>query len=101
MPPRFTTPTVPASVADPLALVRSAVLPCSSTMYKLAAANTRLPLTVSVPTELPGDSVPPARIVVGPTMPLPPSVPLALTITLEVIEPFTVSSPPSTVVGPV
>src|SRR5215472_9630484 len=56
MPPRFTTPTVPASVAVPLTLVRSAVLPCTSTMYKLAAAKTRLPLTVSVPTELPGAS---------------------------------------------
>ena len=70
-------------------------------MYKLAVAKTRLPLTVSVPTELPGDSMPPAKIVVGPTVPLPPSVPPALTSTLEVIEPFTVSRPVSTVVGPV
>jgi hypothetical protein len=28
--PRFTTPTVPARVAVPLALVRSAVLPCTA-----------------------------------------------------------------------
>jgi hypothetical protein len=40
-------------------------------MYRLAAVKTRLPLTVSVPTELPGERVPPARIVVGPTVPLP------------------------------
>jgi len=61
-----------------------------------------LPLTVSVPTELPGDSAPRAKIVVGPTTPLPPSVPPALTNTGEdAIEPFTLSVPLLTSVGPV
>ena len=53
-----------------------------------------------VPIELPGASVPPL-IVVLPTMPMPPSVPPALTVTAELaIEPFTDSGPPSTVVAP-
>jgi hypothetical protein len=70
-------------------------------MYRLAAVKTRLPLTVSVPTELPGDSVPPARTVAGPTVPLPPSVPPKLTNTGEdAIEPFTLKVPPLTKVGP-
>jgi hypothetical protein len=69
-------------------------LPCTSTMYKLAAEKMRLPLIVSVPTELPGDSAPPARMVVGPTVPLPPSVPPKLTNTGEdAIEPFTLKVP--------
>ena len=89
-----TTPTVPASAAAPVALVRSAVFPCTSTRYRLAVAKVRLPLTVSVPTELPGDSAPPGRMVVGPTVPLPPSVPPKLTNTGEdAIEPFTLSVP--------
>src|SRR3982074_554976 len=101
LPPRFPAPTVPASTALPLALVRSAAFPCSSTMYKLAAAKTRLPLTVRAPTELPGESVPPARMVVGPTVPLPPSVPLKLTNTGEdAIEPLTPKVPALTKVGP-
>src|SRR5262249_6029734 len=56
---------------------------------------------LSAPTELPGESVPPARIVVGPTVPLPPSVPPKLTKTgEEAIEPFTLRVPAFTKVGP-
>lgn len=70
-------------------------------MYRLAAANTRLPLTVSVPTEFPGESTPPGKIMVGPTVPLPPSVPPKLTNTgEEAIDPFTLSVPALTKVGP-
>ncbi len=59
-------------------------------------------MTVSVPTELPGDSAPPPRMVVGPTVPLPPSVPPKLTKTGEdAIEPFTLRVPALTKVGPV
>ena len=55
-----------------------------------------------VPIELPGASVPPL-ITVDATVPVPPSVPPALTVTrLELaIEPSTCSSPPLTVVVPV
>ena len=62
----------------------------------------RLPVTFSVPIELPGDNVPPL-IRVLPTMPLPPSVPPALTVVRleDTIDPLTLSSPPLTVVGPV
>ena len=63
--------------------------------------STRLPCTVSVPIELPGESVPPL-IVVLPIVPLPPMVPPALTVRAELaIEPFTDSVPPLTVVAPV
>ena len=62
----------------------------------------RLPCTVKRPIELPGASVPPLMVVL-PTMPLPPSVPPALTVSRldDAIEPFTASVPASTVVAPV
>ena len=63
--------------------------------------NARLPFTVNRPIELPGASLPPL-MVVSPTVPLPPSVPPAFTVTAELaIEPFTDSVPPSITVGPV
>ena len=42
----------------------------------------RLPCTVSVPIELPGASVPPLMVVL-PTVPVPPSVPPAFTVVVE------------------
>jgi hypothetical protein len=54
----------------------------------------------SKPTELPGESAPPAEIVVEPTEPLPPKVPPPFTKTDDVIEPFTLNVPPLTNVGP-
>ncbi len=66
------------------------------------AAKLRLPLTVSVPIELPGASTPPAETLVVPTVPEPPSVPPLFTVTFELaIEPLTRSVPPLTVVAPV
>ena len=64
--------------------------------------STRLPCTVSVPIELPGDSVPPLMVVL-PTVPVPPSVPPAFTVVVgeAAIEPFTSSVPPLTMVLPV
>jgi hypothetical protein len=59
-------------------------------------------LTVSVPIELPGASVPPLMVVV-PTVPLPPRVPPAFTVVRldDAVDPFTASVPPFTVVAPV
>jgi hypothetical protein len=67
------------------------------------APKARLPFTVRVPIELPGDSVPPPWICVVPTVPVPPSVPPALTMvrTDAEFEPFTPSAPAFTVVLPV
>jgi hypothetical protein len=60
-----------------------------------------LPFTVIVPIELPGESVPPLMIVL-PSVPVPPSLPPAFTVTVELaIEPFTIRVPPSIVVAPV
>src|SRR5215471_8398998 len=51
--------------------------------------------------ELPGESVPPLMIVL-PSVPVPPSLPPAFTVTVEsAIEPFTIRVPPSIVVAPV
>jgi hypothetical protein len=63
----------------------------------------RLPLTVVVPIEPPGENVPPALIVVVGSVPVPPTVAPAFTVRpLDLlIEPFTSSVPPLTVVGPV
>jgi hypothetical protein len=63
-----------------------------------------LPATVigpGIPTE-PGAKMPPPRIVVAPTVPVPVSAAPALTVTAEfAIEPFTTSVPALSVVGPV
>ncbi len=58
-------------------------------------------MTLRVPIELPGASVPPAMLVV-PTVPEPPSVPPAFTVRLDelAIEPLTISRPADTVVAP-
>jgi hypothetical protein len=54
-----------------------------------------------VPGELPGAKVPPLRIVVDPTVPVPASIAPELTVTVEfAIEPFTMRVPAATVVGP-
>ena len=54
-----------------------------------------------VPGELPGAKVPPLLMVVAPTVPVPASVAPLFTVTAELaIEPFTVSVPAVTVVGP-
>jgi hypothetical protein len=62
-----------------------------------------LPATVidpGVPTG-PGAKMPPVRIVVAPTVPMPTSTAPALTVTAELaIDPFTTSVPALTVVGP-
>ncbi len=62
-----------------------------------------MPLTVSVPIELPGATVPPLATEVVGTVPVPPSVPpLATATPLEdAIEPFTDSVPALTLVAPV
>jgi hypothetical protein len=62
-----------------------------------------LPLTVSVPMELPGASAPPLMIVVLPTVPVPPSVAPLFTVTPldAAMLPFTASVPPFTSVAPV
>ena len=50
---------------------------------------------------VPGANMPPAATVVGPTKPSPVRMPPAFTVTAEnAIEPFTSSTPPSTVVAP-
>ena len=50
---------------------------------------------------VPGANVPPLKIVVAPTVPVPVSMAPAATVTAELaIEPFTVSVPALTVVGP-
>ncbi|MBA7473992.1 hypothetical protein ES707_09339 [subsurface metagenome] len=53
--------------------------------------------------ELPGASAPALAIAVLPTMPVPPRMPPAFTVTPldEAIEPLTASVPPSTIVAPV
>ena len=49
----------------------------------------------------PGANVPPLVIVVAPTVPVPASMRAAFTVTAELaIEPFTISVPALTVVGP-
>ena len=61
------------------------------------------PLIVSVPNglaALPGASVPPVTATL-PTVPVPASVPPALTVVALTIEPSTTSLPPFTVVAPV
>src|SRR5258708_32394107 len=91
------TCTVPPSVAAPVTLTRSELVPDTSTKYVAAAVNTRLPLTVSVPIEFPGPSVPPLLVVL-PTLPLPTSVAPALTVTRrgEVVLPSTARRRPRT-----
>ena len=66
----------------------------------LPGANARLPLTVMVPIELPGASVPATRV--DGTKPMPPKMPPGPTSTsLErVMSPFTFSRPPTTLVWP-
>src|SRR5258708_13526692 len=66
------TCTVPPSVAAPVTLTRSELVPDTSTKYVAAAVNTRLPLTVSVPIDFPAATVPPLMLVLPPP-PLPPS----------------------------
>ena len=54
-----------------------------------------------MPGELPGANVAPLLIVSPPTVPAPESMAPAFTVTAELaIEPFTVSVPAATVVGP-
>ena len=54
-----------------------------------------------MPGELPGANVAPLMIMVAPTVPVPESVAPEFTVTAELaIEPFTVSVPAATVVGP-
>ena len=54
-----------------------------------------------MPIEVPGDSVPPLLTTVVPTVPVPPSVPPLLTVTLDnAIEPVTSNVPALTVVAP-
>jgi hypothetical protein len=68
--------------------------------------NSSVPSIVSVPKprDVPGASVPPELIVTvsGSTTPLPPSAPVAFTVTFDVpaITPSTCRGPPSMVVGP-
>ena len=59
-----------------------------------------LPLTVSVPIELPGATMPPPLTLSPPMLPTPVSVPPELTDTVETIEPFTLRMPPSMLVPP-
>ena len=61
---------------------------------------TRLPLIVSVPIELPGDSVPPL-MVVDPTEPVPPRNASLSTVTGLTTDPLTIRPPATTLVGPV
>ena len=50
----------------------------------------------------PGANMPPLKIVVAPTVPVPASSAPAFTVTAELaIEPFTISAPALTVVAPV
>ena len=75
--------------------------------YKLPALKRSVPSIVSVPKPpgVPGASVPPELIVTvsGSTMPVPASVPVALTLTFDdpVMIPSTSRKPPLMVVGPV
>ncbi len=60
-----------------------------------------MPATVIVPGELPGAKVPPLKIVVAPTVPMPASVAPLFTVTAELaIAPFTMSVPALTAVAP-
>ena len=65
------------------------------------ASNTTLPATLSVPIEWPGATVPPAAIVVGPTVPVPVSRAPERTVVALRSVPSTTSAPPSTLVMPV
>ena len=54
-----------------------------------------------MPALAPGDSVPPLATFTAPVPPLPPSVPVLLTVVVEpAIEPLTSSVPPLIVVAP-
>ncbi|CFD97891.1 Uncharacterised protein [Bordetella pertussis] len=68
--------------AVPLTTTRSLAVPSgsASTSKREPGSNTRSPATRKVPMELPGASAPPARTVVSPTVPVPPSVPPAATV---------------------
>ena len=55
---------------------------------------------VSVPIELPGDSMP-LLVTLPLIVPEPPRLPAVPTVTSLVMLPFTASRPPSTVVAPV
>ncbi len=57
--------------------------------------NVRLPATLRVPIELPGASTPPLTKTLS-IVPVPPSVPPALTVTKPLMVPLTESVPPST-----
>lgn len=83
-------------------LMRSMVAACTSIVVKEPAFSVRLPLTVRVPTELPGAIVPPVVTRVPGNWPVPPRVPPVLTVTPEelAIEPLTVSLPAFTEVAP-
>src|SRR4249919_3754265 len=98
-------PTVPASEAVPLTLVFEAVEGLTCTTYNAPDWNARLPATVIVPgvPTGPGTRKPPVLTTVEPTVPLPRSAaPLFTVVRLDdAIEPFTVSAPPLTLVGPV
>jgi hypothetical protein len=98
-----TTWTVaPASVAVPLTLVRLEVVALMLMRYVAADVNTRLPLMLRVPTDVPGINVPPATRTPG-AVPVPASVALGPTNTpLDgEISPVSESVPPATTVAPV
>jgi hypothetical protein len=85
----------------PVTFVRSAPAGDSSTAYVEPAPMVRLPLTVIVPIEFPGASVP--LTTVDGRNPVPPTVPPAPTVSPEDVAmvPLTTSCPPVTEVAPV
>ena len=76
--------------------------PLISTWYFELAPMFRLPSTLMVPIELPGDTLPPLMWTL-PNVPLPDSVPPVLTLTTDelFIEPLTLRLPASMFVAPV
>ena len=84
-----------------MAKIRSAPVGETSIASVEPAASVRLPLTASVPIELPGATVEPDWAVKAPTVPVPLSEAPVWTVTAEsASEPVTLRRPAVTVVPP-
>ena len=95
-PPICETFSVPASAAVPPTSIQSkplvGVVPASSMLTTLAALSTRLPVTISLPGEAPGDRLTVPSVTVPSTVPLPLRLPA-----LSARSPCSVPPPSTTV----